>query len=274
MHSLQAARKQLRAVRRRVTTPSRRLALLAPAGISIPRIFHGVREDGHGHRALLSEIQRFRGRVYLDDHAIDYTSLIDGRHILPADDYSWHLLLQDESGRISGCLRYQAHELGSLRSSLCVLKASIATSPTWGPTVREAVASDMKLASSQDLSFVEVGGWAIAGHVRGTSGALRMALAAYSLGRLLGGALGVSTATRRHCSSSILRRIGGKPLEYAGIAIPPYFDPEYDCDMEILRFDSANPNPRYSVWVEEIGRSLRRVPVITNSDRVLATAAG
>ena len=101
-----------------------------------------------------------------------------------------------------------------------------------------------------------------------------MFLAAYGLGQLLGGAVGLSTATRRHCSSSILRRIGGKSLEYAGIAIPPYYDPLYECDMEILRFDSSNPNPRYSVWVEEIGRSLQHIPVITNSDRPLATVAG
>jgi len=242
-------------------------------GLTIPSIFHRVREDSHGHRALLSEIQQFRGRVYLDDQAIDYTSLIDGRHILPADDHSWHLLLQDENGRICGCLRYRAHELGSLCPTLSVFRASIASSLRWGPTVREAIASEMKLASRQERSFVEVGGWAMAGHVRGTSGALRMALAAYSLGQLLGGALGVTTATRRHCSSSILRRIGGKFLEYAGTAIPPYYDPQYKCDMEILRFDSSNPNPRYSVWVEEIGRSLQRIPVIINSDRVLAAAA-
>ena len=247
---MQATRKQLRAVRRRVATPIRRLALLAPVGLTIPSIFHRVREDSHGHRALLSEIQRFRGRIYLDDHAIDHTSLIDGRHILPADEYSWHLLLQDDSGKVCGCLRYRTHELGSLCSSLSVFRASIASSARWGSPMREAIALEMKLASSQDLSFVEVGGWAMAGHVRGTSGALRIALAAYSLGHLLGGALGVTTATRRHCSSSILRRIGGKSLECAGTAIPPYYDPQYKCNMEILRFDSSNPNPRYSVWVE------------------------
>jgi hypothetical protein len=101
-----------------------------------------------------------------------------------------------------------------------------------------------------------------------------MALAAYSLGQLFGGAVGVSTATRRHCSSSILRRIGGKSLENAGIAIPPYYDPQYKCDMEILRFHSWKPNPRYLVWIEEIGRSLQHIPVISESVRELAVAAG
>jgi hypothetical protein len=247
------------------------LSLLAPPTVFIPNVFHDVREDRQRHRDLLSEMQRFRGSIYLDDGAIDEGALVDGHHVVAADHHSWHLLVHDENGRISGCVRYQAHDLDS-HLSLTVFNTSIAECPEWGPTLREAVASEMALANSLDLSFVEVGGWALAEHVRGTSEALRMALAAYSLGQLLGGAVGVSTATRRHCSSSILRRIGGKSLEYAGTAIPAYYDPQYACDMEILRFHSWNPNPRYLVWVDEIRRSLQRIPVISKSFRELAAA--
>jgi hypothetical protein len=248
-----------------LTVPSRRLALLAPPNAffsKVFKVFRNAREDQHGYRALLSEMQRFRGKVYLEDGAIRKSDLIDGRHVVPADDHSWHLLVQDENGAIAGCIRYQAHDLRSLFLRLSVFSTSLASCPEWGPLLRQAVHSEVTKAKSLEKSFVEVGGWALAQHVRGTSEVLRMGLAAYSLGQLLGGAVGVSTATRRHCSSSILRRMGGQSLEHDGVAIPPYYDPQYECDMEILRFHSWNPNPRYMVWVEEIRQLLQHIPVI------------
>ena len=48
-----------------------------------------------------------------------------------------------------------------------------------------------------------------------------------------------------------------------GIEMPRYFDPRFDCDMEILRFDSARPNPRFELWIEELKRYLSGVPVVT-----------
>ena len=91
-----------------------------------------------------------------------------------------------------------------------------------------------------------------------------MALAMYSLSQLLGGSVGISTATRRHCSASILRRIGGRGLEYAGSELPAYDDPQFKCKMEVLRFYSWAPNPRYAVWIEKIKQELRTVHVLTN----------
>jgi hypothetical protein len=82
------------------------------------------------------------------------------------------------------------------------------------------------------------------------------------MARLLGGCIGVTTATERHCSASILRRIGGQPLMTQGIEIPRYFDSRFDCEMEILRFDSARPNPRFERWIEELKSYLSGVPVI------------
>jgi hypothetical protein len=78
----------------------------------------------------------------------------------------------------------------------------------------------------------------------------------------LGGAYGLSTATTRHHSSSILKRIGGAPLRSGGKEIPPYYDPYYGCDMELLRFDSTAPNPRYTSMIEESCDALREIPVI------------
>ena len=267
-----SARRKLDAVQRRLTSASRRLALLAPPNAFIPNVFSDVRGDGAGHRALFSQMQRFRGQVYLKDGAIKQSDLIDGRHVVEADDYSWHLLVHDENGTIDGCIRYQAHDTRSLFCRLSVFSTAIAACPQWGSAVKEAVHSEVTMARSLNLSFVEVGGWALAEHVRGTAEALRLGLAAYSLGQLMGGAVGMSTATRRHCSSSILRRMGGESLKYAGVPIPAYYDPQYECEMEILRFSSWSPNPRYTLWVEEIRQSLQHVPVVGSTDWELAAA--
>jgi hypothetical protein len=92
--------------------------------------------------------------------------------------------------------------------------------------------------------------------------ALRIALGAYSLSRSLGGCVGITAATRRHHSSSILRRIGGRPLTADGVELPPYYDPQYACGMEMLRFDSSFPNPRYEGWIEEIRAHLHTATVV------------
>lgn len=279
VHNLQVAQIQSNpgqrpvSVQRRFAFPPRRLVLLAPPNAFIPKIFHDARENYQDHRSLLSEIQRFRGQVYLADGAIEQSDLTDGRHVAPADDHSWHFLVHDSNGDIAGCIRYHAHDLSSLLLRLSVYNTSLAACPEWGPTLKQAVESEIALAKTRQFSFVEVGGWAVAEHVRGTAEPLRLGLVAYGLSQLMGGAVGLCTATRRHCSSSILRRIGGRFLEHEGTAIPAYYDPRYACEMDILRFHSWNPNPRYAQWIEEIRNSLQRLTIICSPSSALVSAA-
>jgi hypothetical protein len=132
----------------------------------------------------------------------------------------------------------------------------------WSARLQTAIESEIELAGRRQVDFVEVGGWALAPEVRCSSEALRIALGTFSMARLLGGCIGVTTATRRHCSASILRRIGGQPLTAQGDEIPRYFDPRFDCEMEILRFDSARPNPRFEPWIDELQCYLSGVSVV------------
>jgi hypothetical protein len=87
-------------------------------------------------------------------------------------------------------------------------------------------------------------------------------LAVYGLAHNLGGGIGVTNATRRHHSSYILRRIGGGSLIADGVELPAYYEPQFNCEMEILRFDSARPNPRYQAWIDDIRAHLLTTPVI------------
>jgi hypothetical protein len=97
-----------------------------------------------------------------------------------------------------------------------------------------------------------------------------MAMATYALAQTLGGGVGISTVTQRHSSSSILRRLGGQMLEHEGGELPPYYDPEYKCGMEVLRFYSWSPNPRYKAWVENMTAMLEDTTVISSAATVPA----
>ena len=92
--------------------------------------------------------------------------------------------------------------------------------------------------------------------------ALRIALATYGLAQLLGGSLGLTTATVRHHSAQILRRIGGRPLAAGGGELPPYYDSQYQCQMEVLRFDSAQPDPVFRESVDRLRDKLLTVTVV------------
>jgi hypothetical protein len=127
-----------------------------------------------------------------------------------------------------------------------------------------AIESELRRARQENLKYAEVGGWAVSKDSRCTSEGLLLALAAYSLGKIAGGALGLTTATVRHASSAILRRLGGSHLEAGGNVVPPYYDPRYKCEMELLRFDSRRPDPKYAPLIDLMAARLRDVLVVAS----------
>jgi hypothetical protein len=244
------------------------MVLLAPPESSIPGFFTRIHSDRSRYESLFAEMQRVRGRVYLQDGAIEPWQLTDGRHQLDIDHASWHLLLVDKDVRVSGCMRYREYDNETSFSELSVSRSALAHCPEWGGKLAAAVESELALSRRLELPYVEAGGWALVEQIRGTAEALRLALATYCLARSLGGGVGISTVTRRYCSASILRRIGGRSLEHGGSELPSYYDPQYRCEMELLRFYSWAPNPRYSTWIQEIRSQLRSIPVLSAGDRL------
>ncbi len=174
------------------------------------------------------------------------------------------MLVMDRDDQVCGCIRYREYWKDETFSELSVSESALAKSKTFGSILEAAVRAELSRASKLQVPFVESGGWALAEEYRGTTEALRMALAVYALSQALGGAIGISAATQRHGSASILRRIGGQPLEFEGFPLPAYDDPRYGCQMEALRFYSWAPNPRFSVWIDEVKAGLRTIPVLTN----------
>jgi hypothetical protein len=242
---------------------SQRLIILAPAEAAIPDSFLQVEENPERYRRLLADMQTLRGARYLKDGAITQLQVsADGRHQLAVDEKSWHLLALNKDGAVCGGARFRRTSNRVAFSELGVGTSSMAQSDVWGMKLRAAVDADLELARRRDVSYFEFGGWAVAEESCCTTEALRIALGLYSVSRSLGGGVGITAATRRNHSSSILRRIGGRPLATDGVELPPYYDPQYTCEMEILRFESDSPNPRYEVWIEEIRAHLLTAPVI------------
>jgi len=243
---------------RTVESLENRLLLLAPPG-KVPSFFRQVETNPRRHSHFVKEMQKLRGHVYLSDGALQPHHLSeDGLHQTPEDDRSWHLLTLDERQRVTGCAWYLEHNSSVRVDDLRVRHCPLARMKAWRASLWNGVEAELAHARREYLRYAEVGGWAVAKESRCTSEGLLLALAGYSLGRICGGCLGITTATVRHCSSSILRRLGGSPLE----SVPAYYDPTYDCEMEILRFDSRNPNAKYADVIELLREKMANVKVI------------
>jgi hypothetical protein len=240
------------------------LVLLAPEPGVVPVSFKRTYPDWHRYAGLLAKVQRLRGSVYLEDGAIAAAQLTsDGRYVQAVDRESWHLLALDPHGQVRGCARYRHHSGGVDFYHLGVRNSAIARCPRYGGHLRASVEREIGEAARRGIGFAEVGGWAIAPENRFTIEALRIALGAYGLAQILGGCLGITTATVRHRSSTILRRIGGRSLESSGVVLPPYYDPQYGCQMEVLRFDAGEPDAAYRSCVEALRKMLRSIHVVS-----------
>jgi hypothetical protein len=217
------------------------------------------------HR-YLSSMQKLRGNTYLTDGAISPSDLDQkGRHKWEDDEECWHFLLVDASHEVIACARYLAHPPEASFYDLRLPHAAASRDHCWGPKVKAAVEAELELVRTRGDLFVEIGGWAIAPEHRNTRAALDTLLASYAWGQMVGGCISTCTATHRNHSASILRRIGGSRLNFAGEEIPPYFDPQYACMMEILRFDSRLLDPKFLKPVAEMRSKLMDSVIITPS---------
>jgi hypothetical protein len=239
----------------------RGFVLLAPSLAFVPSAFERRDVEEEDHADQLAKVQQMRGRIYLEDGAIETWQLTgDGRFCLHEDENRWHLLTVKEQ-QLRGCASLKVYLPPTAFSDLGVSQSAQARCSQWGSALRKSVSLDLLLAETELLRYVEAGGWALAPELRCTTEALHIALASYALGELLGGCLGLSTATVRHRSASILRRLGGSTLVCDGLPLPPYYDPAYRCEMEIVRFDSRMPSPKYQALVDQLKAELAQAPV-------------
>ena len=254
----------LKALDRNIAAVSDRIVFVAPSTAAVSETFRHIDVDAGRHERLVRDVQRMRGSIYVKDGALQPQQLTaDGRHQTPEDETSWHMLLLDKHQRVTACALYLEHNYNDvtfdhLRARQCPLN----NEPEWKPTVERAIELELERARREQLHYVELGGWAVSEDSRGTAGPLALALAVYGFSRRAGGALGITTATFRHCSATILKRLGGARFEVDGVTLPPYYDSRYQCMMEMLKFDSRRPNPKYLNLIDQVRDALARITVV------------
>ena len=245
------------------TVSSNSLVILAPPDAKLDAFEGSIERSHHSHERLLAQMQQLRGRIYTEDGAISPSALSpDGRHISATDATSWHLLTMNAERKVIGCLRFRRHCATAKFQDLSLCESAMANSEIWGGKLKASVSEDLSIARKHGLQYVEVGGWALSKEIRNTTEALQSVLSIFAWSQVLGGAIGISTATERNGSASILKRLGGHSMQWDGCALPPYFDDRYQCGMEILRFDSRLPSPRYANAIQELRRRILTLDIV------------
>lgn len=197
-----------------------------------------------------------RGRVYREYGAIAAHLGPDGTHHDCLDAHSWHVLLQSGGGQVLGCARYRA--VDTRFGDLTVSRSALASSTRFGPLLKTVVESDLRCASEQKVRYGEAGMWALSPEVRHSAAAVNLALMTFVLAEYLGGGRGITTATTRHGSSSILRRLGG----YHGHNLPAYYEPRYGCNIEVIFFNSKALKERHAARLDKLRAQFQNIDFV------------
>jgi hypothetical protein len=205
------------------------------------------------HCDAFSEVQRFRGRVYVADKAIPASALDEkGRHSQDFDFENYHLCLQNLEDRIVGCLRLRLHEPTNEIPDLRLHELIKRMNPDLAESCHRALTSLFESSRRDNVRFCEVGGWAIDEELRHHRISTLLPIAGWSFYQIMGNAIVVVSATTRHHSSAILKRLGGFPLMDGDKQLPSFMDDFHGCEMELVGFDSRRPHPKYEKLVAEL----------------------
>ena len=255
------ARLMLKLLERTIHSLDDRLLLLAPSA-PVPGLFQNLETDSLSHAQLIREMQTLRGSVYLQDGAIGRHELTaEGLHETAEDERSWHLLTLDRNRRVSGCLWYLEHASDVRVDQLRVRHTPLARGG-WREKLWSRVEAELARARRFGLNYIEAGGWAVSPESRCTTEGLLLALGSFSLARLRGDCLGISTATVRHCSSSILRRLGGAPLKAGDATVPRYYRSSIQLRDGDPSIRLAVSRQRYTSLVKLLQQKMSEIQVI------------
>jgi hypothetical protein len=175
---------------------------------------------------------------------------------MPGDDSSWHLIRVCGKGKMMGCARILVHPENAGFSSLRLAKSALAKDPYWFKKVRWTIEAEIAAARREKLNLVEPGGWVLEERFRGTSEATAIALSAFAWTQLVGECLAYVTATVKHDSSSMLRRLGGDSVYFAGNPVPRYYEPRFQCEMELIKIESRTLNSKFEAMLAPLRESL------------------
>jgi hypothetical protein len=247
----------------KASSNSSSFVLLAPSDGVVPAAFQSVWRDQAEYNRVLTQMQKMRGRVALAEGAVLEKDLRPGRrHEMAGDTESWHIIKVRGEGQMLGCARILVHPERAPYSSLRLSRSPLATHHHWSDRIRQSVEEDMRRARQARLRVVEPGGWVVEEPLKFKADAISIALSAFAWSQLAGGCLAYVTATVKHKSSAILRRLGGDSIRFEGQEMPRYYDPEYRTEMELVRLETRSLNSRFESTMAPLRELLAESPVI------------
>jgi hypothetical protein len=245
------------------TVATKSFEIVAPGASAVPSSFEQTVCDSERCSRRISEIQRLRGQVYLADGAIRKEDLTaDGRQVDPADDSAWHIVITGSGQEVVGCIRI-AH-LGMSPSFSQFHQHEIIErmpEPSRGH-YRLAFQNVISDPNKKEIGFGDTGAWAVAKGAHNHGLGVALIIVGWALYRHLGDAWVMAMATQRHRASELLKALGASALAMDGVPLPSFFDPAYDCTMELLVFDTRHPSELAAAHVDELTRIIARHPVI------------
>ena len=143
----------LKLLERSVASVGERMVLIAPQNASGLQFFNHVEVDPTLRGALVRQMQRLRGGVYLQDGAITPEQLRSGRHETPEDEKSWHFLMLNREHEVTGCAWYMEHELAASIDSLRARTWPLAQQEPWSGRFRSAVEAELARARRLGMRF-------------------------------------------------------------------------------------------------------------------------
>jgi hypothetical protein len=242
---------------------SPRFIVLAPRDAFVPRTFRNRWCDSEIHEQILADMQRMRGRIAVCEGAGRESDLdSQGRHHMHGDEKSWHLIRMGANGDVLGCARILVHSESTTFSSLRLASSAVAKDPQWARQLRWSVETDIAIARKKQWTLLEPGGWVLDERLRGTSEATSIALSAIAWSQMFGECLAFITATVKHGSSSMMRRLGCDSIYFSGNAIPRYYEPGYQSDMELLKIQTRTLNPKFDSMLAPLRHLLSAATVL------------
>jgi hypothetical protein len=244
---------------------SLRLELIAPAHYRSANstFLHGDTDPWRYERRL-DELQRFRGGVYAQESFLRPQDLDwAGRHYSPLDRKRWHVLVVDPLGAIKACVSLHFYSTMPDVEDLTVFDCLRRSTGLELPKYVGAIRQWMGARSSEGLVFGEVGGWAVGREVRNGAATISTIQAAWSLPRLLGNkeSLCIATVGKGLRAEKILLRMGGFQISDGHRALPHFFDPGYNSQIEVLGFDSRQ-TPATMNGFDELAHRLQTARLI------------
>lgn len=226
------------------------LSLIAPHAGALPIIAPTL--TAGEYEQTIADIQRFRGRIYVQDEAIPASALDgSGRHYNKLDYSSYHIVARTHEGAITGVMRVPLYVSGAAVWFMQLYHVLERMEPGPKALYSSAIQQFIDQSATTYPFIVEPGGWAVDRQISEKLTGTTLVAATWAFCQLIGGAVAVATATVKHNSAALLKMMGGiNCLE--GTSNARFYDPFHRCELEIVYFRSDRVNPRFAAMVEEI----------------------